>query len=212
MTIPQNGAKQGPAEKQSSDPLANESPGSTNAGSSDGAQKSDPAALSARASRDKTLSKAFEVLAVVILTALLGVFWLPSGKTVFVITLVLFGLVFLYLAYRLSFSAMQASKELSQITAAEANLRKHVITETRIKTMIQANVPWDVTEYLSSLVPPSAGNGNAKATTVQRYERTTGELVADLKKEFGPERANEVKDDVLKYTELETEPASQPTK
>jgi hypothetical protein len=164
-------------------------------------------ALSSKASWHKTVGKISEVLAVMVFTCLLGVFWLPSGKLVPGAVIVLMAVSLVLVAAEFSFRGQKASLELAAAIEQTASLKSHVISDTRIETLKEAKVPADVIWFLRSLLPTEVkpsnkaeSNGNHTNSPPPRTF-TTSDLVFRLTQDLGPERTNEVKDAVLKYTE-----------
>jgi hypothetical protein len=172
------------------------------------------AALSFKASWCKALGKIFEVLAVLVFTCILSVFWLASGQKTMAIVIIAATAGLLWAAAEFSFRGMRASEALAAGIELEASRRKHIISSARMRTLVE-KVPNDVIEFLQSLIPPKATpsanvesrNGHKYDSSANSLTTTTSELLSSLTEGLGPKRTDEVKDLVLKYTEESPETA-----
>ncbi|MDX6289058.1 MAG: hypothetical protein QOH42_857 [Blastocatellia bacterium] len=172
-------------------------------------------ALSFKASWCKALGKIFEVLAVLVFTCMLSVVWIASGQKTMAIVIIAITAGLLWAAAEFSFRAVRASEALAMAIELEAGRRNHVISSARMRTLVEAKVPNDVIEYLQTLIAPKAtpipnvesNNGHKCDSCTDRVTKTTSELLFALRKGLGPERTDEVKDLVLKYTEESAEMA-----
>jgi hypothetical protein len=151
----------------------------------------------------KRLAQFFEMLSVIALTSLLGVFWLASPKgfplpiPVAAALIIIVAFASLALAVFCSFSAEEASRSAQQ----NADTQMHIISEARLSVLKDMSVPEGVRSFLRSLISdPQVGKKLLDGSKKNFLFISGGELVSALNDGLGPEVSRRFKGRVLEYT------------
>jgi preprotein translocase subunit SecG len=161
----------------------------------------------------KPLGQICELLSVLFVVALIGLFWLdyqPKSK-VWIAVIVMMVAAALFLAAVLFLSwAMKKSEDDATESERISNITTHVISDQRLLVLIEEKVPRDAFEALRRLINSSLpfdrdesrsplldmapGNPSTEITL------SAAELITKLQGSLGKARTEEVKDAILKYT------------
>jgi len=149
----------------------------------------------------KPIGQFFELLAVICLTSLLGLFWLSSSRTSVVLGIVLISfasLVCFGLAICCSYKAAAESDTEAARVQKDADSNKHMISDARLAVLKDMAVPESVRGFLKSHMDKTLAN--RKEQHADGLVMTGAELVSLLNDELGPAIVREFKESILKYT------------
>jgi len=151
------------------------------------------------------LGHGLEIAAVITLTSLLSLFWLPPqsvSRLFLAVAIISLGLLLLSAAIGCAYAADVANEKGTKKAQEDAEAKTYVISETRIEVLKELGVPHSVRNFLNSLI-------SSKVQLGQKEFDVSGEealaikgldLATALSNGLGSQIMGQFKDTIFKYT------------
>jgi len=157
-----------------------------------------------RVKRYQMLRQICEIAGVIILTSLLGLYWIPpevGSRSIMSVGIVMMGLLLLGLAIGCAYKADAVNDAAMRKDQEDADSKTYLISKTRIEVLNDKGVPDSVRSFLNTLITQVHVGEQVCDLSGQKALLIKGaDLSTALTDGLGSQIANQFKDTIFQYT------------